>query len=108
VVSEMARTGLKLPDHRVAAPHPIRLFAICSWAAGLGLFGLPVAGRSSVAIVTGSAPGWFEPVVVSVGVLGILVTGATFATLHRRWLPWLLLVAGTALLLCNLALTLTL
>lgn len=104
----MLRAGFKLPDGQVPAPHPIRLFAICTWAAGLGLFGLPVAGRSSVAIITGSAPAWFEPVVVSVGVAGILVTAATFAAMHRRWLPWLLLAAGTALLLSNLGLTLTL
>lgn len=107
-MSEILRTSFKLPDRRVPAPHPIRLFAICAWAAGLGLFGLPVAGRSSVAIVTGTAPGWFEPVVVSVGVLGILVTAATFAAIHRRWLPWLLLLGGTVLLLSNLSLTLTL
>jgi hypothetical protein len=107
-MSTILRTSLQLPDRRVPAPHPIRLLAICGWAAGLGLLGLPVAGRSSVAIITGTAPGWFEPVVVSVGVVGILVTAATFAAIHRRWLPWLLLLAGTGLLASNLALTLTL
>jgi hypothetical protein len=107
-VSTILRTSLQLPDRRVPAPHPIRLFVICAWAAGLGLFGLPVAGRSSVAIITGEVPGWFEPAVVSVGVLGILVTAASFAAFHRRWLPWLLLLAGTGLLLSNLALMATL
>jgi hypothetical protein len=67
-----------------------------------------VAGRSSVAIIAGAAPAWFEPVVVLVGVLGIVVTAATFAAIHRRWLPWLLLVAATALLGLNLSITLTL
>jgi hypothetical protein len=109
-VSTITRAGLdlKLPDREVPAPHPIRLFAVCAWAAGLGLLGLPVAGRSSVAIITGSAPDWFEPAVVSVGVAGILVTAAAFAAIHRRRLPWLLLLGGTVLLVSNLALTLTL
>jgi hypothetical protein len=89
-------------------PHPIRLFVICSWAAGLGLLGLPVAARLSIAIVTGVAPGWFEPVVVSVGVIGIVVTAATFAAMHRRWLPWLLLLTGTLLLAGNVMLALSL
>jgi hypothetical protein len=102
------RGGLQLPDRRNPVPHPVRLFVICSWAAGLGLLGLPVAARSSIAIIAGSAPSWFEPVVVSVGLLGIIVTAATFAAMHRRWLPWLLLLAGTLLLAGNLALTLTL
>lgn len=107
-MSTIPRPSFKLPDRDIPVPHPIRLFGICAWAAGLGLFGLAVAGRSSVAIVTGSAPGWFEPVVVSVGVAGILVTAATFVAIHRRWLPWLLLAAGTGLLVSNLGLTLTL
>jgi len=102
------RGTLQLPDRHVPVPHPIRLFVICSWAAGLGLLGLPVAARLSIAIVTGTAPGWLEPAGVSVGLLGIVVTAATFAAMHRRWLPWLLLLAGTLLLAGNAALALSL
>jgi hypothetical protein len=102
------RGTLQLPDVHVPVPQPVRLFVICAWAAGLGLLGLPVAARLSIAIVTGTAPGWFEPVVIGVGVLGIAVTAATFAAMHRRWLPWLLLLAGTLLLAGNAALALSL
>lgn len=99
---------LRLPGRHDPAPHPVRLAGICVWAAGLALLGLPVAGRSSVAILAGVAPGWFEPTVVTVGLLGIVSTGAGFAAIHRRWLPWLLLAAATGLLAVNLLLTLSL
>lgn len=89
-------------------PHPARLIGICTWAAGLGLIGMPVAGRSSVAVLTDAAPPWFEPTVVLAGMLGIGLTIAAFAAIHRRWLPWLLLLAATALLAANLLLTITL
>jgi hypothetical protein len=102
------RERFRLPGRHDPAPHPGRLAGVCTWAAGLGLLGLPVAGRSSVAILTHAAPAWFEPVVVTIGMLGIAVTVAGFAAIHRRWLPWHLLTAGTGLLAANLLLTLTL
>lgn len=105
---ERNRNCFRLPDRHDPAPHPARLVGICGWAAALGLLGLPVAGRSSVAIITDNAPAWFEPTVVLVGVLGIVMTAATFAAIHRRRLPWLLLTAATALLAANLSITLTL
>jgi hypothetical protein len=102
------RSSFRLPDRRVPAPHPARMLGICAWVAVLGLVGLLVAGRSSVAIVTGAAPAWFEPTVLTVGVLGMALSGATFAAIHRRRLPWLLLAVATTLLAANLSLTLTL
>lgn len=96
--------SFRLPSRHDPAPHPARLAGICAWAAGLGLVGLPVAGRISVAIVTNGAPGWFEPTVVTVGVLGIVLTVAAFAAIHRRWLPWLLLAVATVPLAVNLTL----
>jgi hypothetical protein len=82
------------------------MVGLCAWAAALGLIGLPIAGRSSVAIILGSAPGWFEPVVVVVGLTGIAMTSAAFAAIHRERVPWRLLTAATVTLLVNLALVL--
>jgi hypothetical protein len=48
-----------------------------------------------------------QPAVLCVGVLGILVTAATFAAMHRRCLPWLLLLGGTSMLAGNLMHTCT-
>lgn len=102
------RDRFRLPGRRDPAPHPGRLIGVCTWAACLALLGLPVAGRSSVAIITGAAPAWFEPAVVTVGVCGILLTIAAFAAIHRPRLPWLLLIGATVPLAVNLSLTLTL
>jgi hypothetical protein len=59
-----------------------------------------------VAIIMGSAPGWFEPVVVTVGLAGIALTSAAFAAIHRQRVPWRLLTAATVTLLANLTLAL--
>lgn len=107
-IAARLRVRFRLPGRQDPAPHPAKLIGICGWAAGLGLLGLPVAGRSSVAIVMHAAPAWFEPAVVTLGLLGIGLTVAGFAAVHRRWLPWGLLLAASALLASNLLLTLTL
>lgn len=101
------RGRFRLPGRHDPAPHPGRLFGVCGWAAGLGLLGLPVAGRSSVAIITHAAPAWFEPTVVAVGLLGMVLTVGAFAAIHRP-LCWHLLLAATGLLAVNLQLTLIL
>lgn len=97
------RQSFRLPGQRDPAPHPARLAGVCSWAAALGLLGLPVAARASVAIIAGAPPGWFEPAVVTVGLVGIGLTVASFSAIHCRRLPWLLLAAATAALATNLA-----
>lgn len=89
------RTNLRLPDRETQAPHPVRLAGICAWAALLGLAGLLVAARVAVAIIAGTSPGWYEPAVVAVGVLGIALTACAFAAVHRPRVPWLLLTAAT-------------
>ncbi|HEY8471171.1 MAG TPA: hypothetical protein VIL37_00855 [Natronosporangium sp.] len=100
------RVLFRMPDRHNPVPHPARLFAICTWAAVLGLLGLPVAAWAAVATITGPTPGWFAPVMVAAGLFGIVATSATFTAMHRRWLPWYLLLLGTAALLATLLLTL--
>jgi hypothetical protein len=107
-LAEQPGPRFRLPEPYDPAPRPARLVGICGWVAALGLLGLPVGGRAAVAIITDAGPAWFGPVVVLVGVLGLVVTAAGFATIHRRRLPWLLLAAGSLLLVANLSLTATL
>lgn len=97
-----------MPGPRDLPPRPARLFGVCAWAAALGLLGLPVAGRASVAIITGQAPSWLEPTVVSCGLAGICLTATSFAAIHRRHLPWLLLAAASVGLVVNGYLTMLL
>ncbi|MPZ26196.1 MAG: hypothetical protein GEV12_07020 [Micromonosporaceae bacterium] len=106
-LGDRLRGRFRLPGRHDPAPHPGRLIGVCTWAAGLGLLGLPVAGRSSVAIITHAAPAWFEPTVVVVGLLGMVLTVGSFAAIHRA-LCWHLLTAATCLLAINLLLTMIL
>jgi hypothetical protein len=100
------RESFRLPAHQDPEPDPGRLVGLCSWAAALGLLGLPVAGRAWVAFHTEAVPGWFEPLVVTMGVVGITLTAAAFLAIHRRHLPWLLLTAATATLITTAAIAL--
>ena len=105
-VAAWLAANFRLHGEHDPAPRPARMVGLCAWAAALGLIGLPIAGRSSVAIMMGSAPGWFEPVVVAVGLAGIAMTSAAFAGIHRERVPWRLLTAATVTLVVNLALVL--
>lgn len=99
------RESFRLPAGADPAPGPGRLLGVCVWAAALGLLGLPVAARTAVALATG-APAWLGPVMTTVGVLGITVTGAAFAAIHHRNLPWKLLAAASVALAVNAGLAL--
>jgi hypothetical protein len=89
-----------LRPHRSAdpAPDPQRVIGMCAWAAVLGLVGFVVAARALWAIMSGLAPGWFEPAAIGAGLVGIGLTVAGFTAIHRRYLPWALLTAASAAL----------
>jgi hypothetical protein len=74
------------------------VIGMCAWAAVLGLVGLVVAARALWAIMSGLAPGWFEPAAIGAGLVGIGLTVAGFTAIHRRYLPWALLTAASAAL----------
>jgi len=92
-------TGLarifRLPGWDDPAPPPTRLVAMCGWATALGVAGLAVATRGLMAIMGGTAPGWYEPAIVGIGLAGIGLTVGAFMSIQRRRLPWLMLAAAT-------------
>lgn len=91
----------RMPSAGDPAPSPGRIAAMCGWAAGLGLVGAFLAIRALVALF-GPVPGWYEPVVITDGVVGLALTVAAFLAVHRTKLPWYLLAAATAALGVNL------
>jgi hypothetical protein len=104
-----APTGIakifRLPGSDDPAPATTRVAAMCGWATALGLVGVVVAGRGLMAIMRGTAPGWYEPAIVGVGLAGIGLTVGAFMSIQRRRLPWFMLAAATLPLIAAVALT---
>ena len=92
-------------SRREAGP-PLRVLAgLSGWAATLGVVGLVVGVRGLVAILVGGIPHWYEPILILMGLAGIVLTSAAFVTVQRRPLPWIFLGAGTAVLISSIIAT---
>ncbi len=93
----------------VPAPQPRlrQMLGVCGWAAVLGALGLVVGIRGFVADLMEATPGWYEPVMIGVGVVGIALTIGAFATVQRRRMPYVLLSAATVTLAYAILLTVT-
>jgi hypothetical protein len=100
-----ADDSTSLPVVGRAAPRLRQLMGVCGWAAILGAVGLIVGIRGFVGDLMGDTPSWYEPTMIGVGVVGIGLTVAAFATVHRRRLPYVLLTAATAVLAYAVMLT---
>jgi hypothetical protein len=96
---------LRLPGAWDPAPQAPRMIGMCAWATTLGLIGLAVAIRALLIIISAAPPWWFEPAVVSTGLVGIGLAAGAFMAVHRRRLPWLMLTAATAMLILTVTLT---
>jgi hypothetical protein len=75
------------------------LAALAGWAALLGVVGLVVGVRGLIAILVGGIPGWYEPTLIAMGLVGIGLTAGSFLTVQQGRLPWYLLGAGSTVLL---------
>jgi hypothetical protein len=91
----------------VGRPQPRlrQLMGVCGWAAILGAVGLIVGIRGFVGDLMGQTPDWYEPTMIGAGVVGIGLTVAAFATVHRRRMPYAMLTAATAVLVYAVLLT---
>ncbi|MDI1460568.1 hypothetical protein QEZ54_06275 [Catellatospora sp. KI3] len=95
----------RLPAEDDPAPRAKRLVGLSLWAAVLAFLGLIPGGRLGVTLALGMpAPGWYAPVTLALGVLGILAMVGGFAAIHRDRLPTYLFTAATVLLLANITL----
>jgi hypothetical protein len=102
---------IRIPLPRVASsplagrPRLRQLIGVCGWAAVLGGISLIVAIRGIWGSITTNPPGWYQPSVTLVGLIGIALTVGSFATVERRRTPWTLLSAATAFLIAAMTLT---
>jgi hypothetical protein len=98
-------TVFRFPTADDPEPPTRRLLGMSLYASVLGLLGLAVAIRGIAAIVGGRTPGWYEPVLAVAGLAGVALVVAAFLSIHRRLLPWLLLLAAAVPLTANLLAT---
>lgn len=96
--------GLPLVE-RGEQPRMRQLMGVCGWAAVLGGLGLVIGIRGFIGDLMGKAPGWYEPAMIIVGILGIGLTVSAFVTVNRGRLPYALLGAATFVLLTALFFT---
>ena len=76
------------------APGTRRLLAMSLYASALGLAGVGVGVRGFVSVLGGTAPGWYMPVLALLGLLSVALVVGGFLSIHRRLLPYLLLLAA--------------
>ncbi|MBM2618862.1 hypothetical protein JIG36_25210 [Actinoplanes sp. LDG1-06] len=76
------------------APSTARLLTLALWAAGLGFSALG-AGALAMADVLGGAAFWYVPTLAFFGLLSVVMAAASFLSIHRPVLPWLLLTCAT-------------
>jgi hypothetical protein len=88
-------------------PRLRQMLGVCGWAALLGAVGLVVGVRGFIADLMSTTPGWYEPVMIGAGAIGIGLTVGAFATVHRRRMPYILLSAATVTLAYATLLTVT-
>jgi hypothetical protein len=76
-------------------PHPgtARVLLMAIYTALLGLGGVGVGLRGLVSVL-GGAPGWYVPVLALIGLVGVALAVGAFLSVHRRFLPWVLLLAA--------------
>jgi hypothetical protein len=95
----------RIPAAADPAPEQRRLAVVSAWAGALGLVGV-VAAMPVLIDLFRAEGGWYRPVMMLIGLIGVGATAGAFASIHRRRAPWIGLTIGTAALLLALAINL--
>jgi len=94
----------RLPSEDDVPPPAARMAGLSLWAAACAFVGLLPAGRLTVSLLFGGDAGWYAPIAITLGVIGVGLVASSFAAIHRAHLPWYLLGCATVLLAANVAL----
>jgi hypothetical protein len=91
-------TFFRFPAASDPNPGTARVLSMALYAAMLGLGGVGVGLCAFWSVLGGSAPGWYVPLLALIGLVGVALAVGAFLSIHRRFLPWgLLLVAALPL-----------
>jgi hypothetical protein len=94
-IREWAGSRFRLPDAADPPPAGRHLARICAWAAAVGLTGTLAALRAFIGLIYEDR-GWYLPVLIVIGLIGMGATIGAFASVHRRRLPMVLLGVASA------------
>jgi hypothetical protein len=97
-------TYFRFPAADDPTPGTRRVLAMSLYAAILGLAGVGVGLRGLISVISVRVPGWYVPVLALVGLIGVSLAIGAFLSVHRRFLPWLLLLAAAVPLIGDLLL----
>jgi hypothetical protein len=84
----------RFPTPDDPGPGTARVLIMSLYAAALGLAGVGVGLRGLVSVLGGTAPGWYVPALVLMSLVSVVLAISAFLSLHRRALPWTLLLAA--------------
>ena len=102
-VSGDSEALFRFPAADDPAPGTARLLVMSLYAAALGVAGIGVGIRAMITVI-GGAPFWYVPSLASFGLLSVGLAVASFLSIHRPALPWLLLAAATLPLVADVLL----
>jgi hypothetical protein len=85
-------TIFRFPAADDPSPGTARVLIMAIWASLLGLAGVGVGLRAFVAVFGGTAPGWYVPLLALTGLSGVALVVGAFLSVHRRFVPWFLLL----------------
>ncbi len=86
------------------APGNRRLLAMSVYASLLGLAGVGIGIRGMVSQIGGGVPSWYVPVLAFLGMVSVALSVGAFLSIHRRVLPWVLLLGAALPLIADIML----
>ena len=88
-------TAFRFPAADDPRPRSRRLLGMSLYTAVLGTVSLAVALRAMLSMATGGTPAWYGPVLAVTTLVSVALAVGAFLSIHRRRLPWALLLGST-------------
>jgi hypothetical protein len=87
-------TIFRFPAAGDPTPGTARILIMSIYASILGLAGVGVGLRAFMPVLGGTAPGWYVPLLALTGLSGVALVVGAFLSVHRRFIPWFLLLCA--------------
>jgi hypothetical protein len=99
-----AEARFRFPAADDPTPGNRRLLAMSIYALFLGLGGVGVGVRGMVSQIGGGVPVWYPGVLALLGLVSVALAVGGYLSIHRRTLPWLLLLGAAVPLTADIML----